>query len=183
MKGKRGCVIVFVTVVLPVAGVVFAFSRFWFPYGARACWLPCTMGALRQYAGQHNGSFPAGTNAWEALRQLYPESIVDPELLAGISGNRSEVKRRLETGGNLDSNISSWVYFPGFRDDENPDLAIIWERTEGLRWNGSRGSGHAVGFIDGHQEQVPKERWPIFIRDQEDLRREVIAKRATTRNP
>jgi hypothetical protein len=136
------------------------------------------MRALIHYARDHHGLFPTGTNAWEALRQLYPDSIVDVQLLAGISGNREEVKRRLETGGVLDSDISSWIYFPGFEWDDR-EVAIIWERTEGIAFNGRRASGHAVGFADGHHEQVPKERWPAFIQEQEKLRREILTKRAT----
>ena len=136
------------------------------------------MSALMMYAHDHHGKFPAGTNTWEALRQLYPDLILDPRLLAGISGSREEVKRRLETGGVLDSNISSWIYFSGFEWDDR-GVAIIWERTAGISFNGRRASGNAVGVADGHHEQRPGERWSAVVVEHVNLRRGFRAKRAT----
>src|SRR5690349_20218078 len=155
--------------------------RWEFPYGQRPCALPCTMQGLWMYANQHERWFPSQTNSsntLDLLRELVP-GYVAPGVLAGVSGNVSKVRQCLETGRAIDSSISSWVYWQGFRADDDPRLAIIWERAEGVNGIGQRSlsGGHAVGFADGTYRQIAKTDWAAFVKSQEVLRAKVVSGR------
>jgi len=144
--------------------------------------------ALRQYAASHDGWFPKdGKTPLQSLQFLCPDEIGDPCLLAGISGHRDETVRRLQVGEALDESVSSWIYFPGFHEDDSPDLALIWERQEGVYFNGRRApGGHSVAFADGRHGHVGQNRWPSFVKEQAVLREQILANRhadASTRNP
>ena len=58
--------------------------------------------------------------------------------------------------------------------DDPEELAILWERQDGIFLTGCRGRGHAVGTASGGYIQVPPEQWDEFLREQEKLRREVL---------
>jgi hypothetical protein len=152
-----------------------------FPYGDRTCCLPCMMSALRLYAADHGDWYPkGGRTSLESLQLLYSEAndyTGEVGLLAGISGNVKETERRIKAGLQIDEQVSSWTYFPGFRDDDDDKMAIIWERQGGIRFNGSSADGHAVGFADGHHKQIPQEHWGEFLKQQEALRQTTLAKR------
>jgi len=139
------------------------------------------MSALRSYAADHDGFYPkGGETALESLQLLYNKTndyIGEVSLLAGISGDINENERRIKMGLPIDEKVSSWIYFPGFRVDDNGKLAIIWERQEGIRFNGLFANGHAVGFADGHHEQVPQAHWGEFLKQQEALRQATLTKR------
>ena len=152
-----------------------------FPYGNRTCCLPCTVTALRFYANGHNDWYPRdGKTPLDALQACYysdPDAFGDGSDLAGISGNIKETKRRLKLRLPIDETCSSWIYFPGFRADDDPSIAIIWERQEGIGFNGKAHDGHAVGFIDGSHKQIPQAEWAGFLKEQESLRQTTLAKR------
>jgi hypothetical protein len=154
--------------------VAIAVYRFQYPYGARPCCLPCVLEVLREFAAANNGNFPTGQNPQTALLKLYPNYLADWHLLAGISGNRELLQHEMSTGAEISQSASSWVYWPGFKLDDNPEIAIIWERKAGLRFNGKRGGGHAVGFIGGNNRQVPDDAWNTFLKEQETLRQEAL---------
>lgn len=133
--------------------------------------MPIVMAALRSYASDHDGWFPSVDNKpYDSLQMLYPEYLPDPIDLAGISGNENEVRKRLSVGGRLDSSISSWIYWPHLNETNDERIAILWERTSGIRPNGSRASGHAVGFVDGSIRQIDEQAWEAFLIQQEHLR-------------
>jgi hypothetical protein len=169
---------------LCLVGIIWGWFRWQYPYGVRTCCLPCMNHAMYLYASDHDGWYPkGGKTPLESLRVLAADEqnrnyIGYLDLLAGISGNREETCKRFFAGMPIDETISSWVYFPGFRKDDDERLAIIWERQEGIRFNGSRADGHAVGFADVHHEQIPQARWPTFLKEQEALRQAILAKRA-----
>lgn len=139
------------------------------------------MSALRNYAEDHNDWYPKdGKTSLESLQLLCSETndyTGEIGLLAGISGNIKETERRIKVGLPIDEQVSSWIYFPGFRDDDDDKLAIIWERQGGIRFNGAAADGHAVGFADSHHEQIPQERWNEFLKQQEALRQTILAQR------
>jgi hypothetical protein len=143
------------------------------------------LAALSAYAREHGDAFPAsGNSALQDLQLLYPKySGSDAAILAGISGDERMVKERIAGGGLLDDEISSWVYVAGFRLDDDPRVAIIWERADGVAFNGSRSraGSHAVGFVDGSFEQIGREQWSAFLKEQEDRRRAVLTQRTATR--
>src|SRR5258705_77511 len=107
----------------------------------------------------HKGWFPNKTGSpLQSLKLLYPYAAGGE--LAGISGNVIEVRRRIQLGMDLDDRVSSLVYFPGFRDRDDPNLMIIYERQEGVFTTGRRLNGHAVGFLGGDVQQIPERNWP-----------------------
>jgi hypothetical protein len=151
--------------------------KFFFPYGSRSCFLPCTTLCLRLYAAENAGWFPSAMEPTNALQQLVPQFMQDPDYLAGIFGNRKKMREAWRERGYLTTNDSSWVYVPGFREDDEPVVAILWESRGGVALNGIRRDGHAVGFTDGSTRQVPSAEWDTFLRAQDALRLEVLKKR------
>ena len=146
-----------------------------YPYGHRPAFLPRMVIALLAYAQDQNGWFPAGRDApLESLRMI----SCDPEALAGISGDIMALRYRLESDEILDSSVSSWQYFPGFRDGD--PVAIIWERQPGIRFDGRcvEAGSHAVGFADGHLRQVYAAEWSTFVAEQECMREAIQAWRS-----
>jgi hypothetical protein len=163
-------------IVLGVVLAGFIAHRQYYPHGLRDGMLPTFMGEMVSYADNHKGWYPKdGKSPLESLQKLYPE--YESTGLAGLSGSEHQVLKRLRKGGGLDETVSSWVYLPGFRIDDEPELAIIWEREEGLSPIGRRLSGHAVGFACGGCNQISAEDWPEFLKKQEALREQVLAKR------
>ena len=178
MKATR--VAILFSIVFILAGGGYLYWRWLYPYGVRTCYLPCMTMALVIYADQHEGWFPHdGTTSVESLKQLYPDAG-DPVLLAGISGDRAAVRARIAANQPLDEFVSSWVYFPGLRVDDHA-AALIWERKEGLTFNGHRAEpgSHAVGFVDGHSEQIPAGQWQSFLEEQARLRTGALDRRRT----
>jgi hypothetical protein len=138
------------------------------------------MGVLVSYAHDHGGWYPRGeVTPLLSLQKLYPQYDQWGSGLAGLSGDEKTVERLAKEGRPIDSTVSSWVYFPGFRSDDDPNICIIWERQEGVFLTGSRADGHAVGFADGGFNQIPSKDWPAFVKHQEELRRNTLLKRAT----
>jgi hypothetical protein len=146
------------------------------PYGMRSCCLPCMMTSMSIYAQEHQGWYPkSGKTPFESLTILTNYGG-DGYLLAGISGDENETERRIKLGLPIDETVSSWVYVPGFRNDD-PKIAIIWERQGGITFNGHSYDGHAVGYTDGSFYQIPQDHWPDFLKEQELLRQTTLAKR------
>jgi hypothetical protein len=179
------------TVVMPLLAVcalyVVLHLLIWYnyPHGERSG-LDFTTTELLGYAEDHDGWYPrGGKTALESLQKLYP--IYGPEGLAGLSGSESGTLKVLKEGRPLDSNVSSWVYWPGFRIEDGKDadnaVAIIWERDEGLFKTGERASGHAVGYAGGGCSQVSAQDWDAFLERQQDLRAKVLAARGEKLEP
>jgi hypothetical protein len=182
--------------------------RWQFPYGQKVGALPLVLLALREYGIEHDGWFPHdGQTPLQSLQALYPKYIDPPRYLAGLTGDADGTMKALQEGRPLDEKVSSWIYWPGFKEDDRFDVAsavqsggpraeytshsglvaVIWERQAGIQLNGKRGKGRAVGFSDGSSGQVSEEEWPSFLKQQEELRQAVMARRqqhsgATTEN-
>jgi hypothetical protein len=169
---KKPLSLIYAAVTAIVAIVIaagWAHKRY-YPHGLRSGKLPTFMATLAAYASDHDGKYPdGGATPLESLQKLYPKYACSE--LAGLSGDEDATRRCLEDGKALNSAISSWVYFPGFSTNDDPNIAIIWEKEEGIFVNGSRGSGHAVGLIGGY-DQIPASQWPAFLKKQELLRGE-----------
>jgi hypothetical protein len=169
---------------LVFVALIFLVYRYHYPYGARPACLPVLVGALRSYSLEHEGFFPNdGEQPLEALRKLYPRYLPDCEPLAGLSGNRELLKREIVSGGKVTKDASSWVYWPGLRSDDDEQIAVVWERESGIRFNGSRAHGREVGFVNGVFRQVPDDRWADFLKEQERLREKAIKSRNGERIP
>ena len=163
-----------------LAGAGAAWYYHWkLPYGRRDCCLPCLIHGLRMYAHDNDGWFPDGNStSIDSLRKLFPV-YATPLNVAGVSGDVTEVKLRLERGASIDDSVSSWVYWPGLRNDDDPGVALIWERAEGVTGIGVRTKlgGHVVGFVDGSYRQILQSEWPAFVKDQEVLRSNILQNR------
>ena len=169
-----------VLVLLVVCGIIGG-SYLFYPYGNRGSGLLGVTSSLRNYASDHGGWFPSRTgSALQCLKMLYPYD--DSGGLAGLSGSLQQVRQRIQLGLDLDERVSSLVYLPGLRDNDDSDPMIIYERQAGISTTGKRASGHAVGFVGGNIRQIPQDDWERFLKDQETLRRKLIASRATPTN-
>jgi len=157
---------------------VVRFHFFYYPHGMRSGKLPTFMLTLSAYAEDHDGWYPRGEpSPLESLQKLYPEYARAE--LAGLSGSEKGTVERLKSGRALDGRVSSWIYVPGFRQDDDPSICIIWESWDGIFVNGSRHDGHAVGFVGGGYDQIPSTNWASFLKRQEDLRKSVLSKRSS----
>jgi hypothetical protein len=138
------------------------------------------LASMEGYAYEHQGWYPkGGKTPLESLTILHdkPNYVGDGSSFAGISGDENEAERRIKLGLPIDETVSSWVYFPGFRNDDDSKIAIIWERQGGIIFNGHSCDGHAVGFAGGDWEQIPQAQWSDFLKNQEVLRQTALAKR------
>lgn len=164
--------------VLLVIGGIYSTYCYRYPYGMRPACLPVMLGSLNSYANANGGNFPnTGTTPLEALRVLHPNYLYNPEPLAGLSGNKNLLRQQIANNAPVTEEACSWVYWPGLRSTDNPDIALIWDRKSGVRFNGSRAAGHDVGFVGGYMRQIPDRDWEMFLKDQEQLRAVAIAKR------
>lgn len=148
-----------------------------FPHGSRTAYLPIVVDALRAYADAHDGQFPnVEGDPYASLGALYPRYI-GANYLAGLSGPRKQTVKALEEGKQLSETLCSWVYHPGLKVTDDPDIAIIWEREFGLAFNGKAIDGRAVGYVGRPFEQISREDWEAFEEEQRKLRESIFAKR------
>ena len=164
--------------------------KWYYPYGMRSATLPMILLSLRAYADDHGVFYPKGGNtSFESLQKLYPKYCANNPIWAGLSGDIDTTLKTLKNGGELDAKKSSWVYFPGFNvNDDSYDyeegkeeyagIALIWDRQDGITFNGSRvqSGSHAVGFVDGVWRQIPREEWKDFVERQKILRKKILSK-------
>lgn len=142
-----------------------------YPYGHRGCTLRCVDSALQTYAHEHGGWFPDGENSYAALRKLYPEYASTGAEFAGVSGDIAATEAALRAGTPLDATLTSWVYTPGLRTDDDESIAILWESKRGLLSNGRRcrRGSRAVLLIGREITNVAGAEWPAFLRQQDAL--------------
>ena len=177
---RRDKLILLAMIAIPalLVGSIVLRYHIYYPYGSRAAKLSTFWLKLKEYADDHNGWYPKDkSTALQCLQQLHPKYTISGKELAGLTGSERETKRLLDLGQPLDERASSWVYWPGFRQDDSPDLAIMWERKDGVFFTGARASGHAVAFAAGGYAQIPEDEWDAFVKKQELLRREILAGR------
>jgi hypothetical protein len=163
---------------------LYAYIRFMYPFGDRPGTLTIMHGALLTYAQDHGGWFPSSKKGGlDALRHLYPQYCPTGKELAGVSGNIDEVVKALREGRGLDR-FRSWVYSPGFRVDDDPCIAVLWESRGGLYSSGWRNfnGGHSVLLVRGDITNVPGAAWNTFLKSQEVLREAVLAERSVQTN-
>jgi hypothetical protein len=176
-----------VLAVLICAVLATAVSAWWsyrYPFGRRPCTLQCMFGGLRQYASEHDGWFPKSVKSpYEALQQLYPTNCSAVEL-AGVTGNIGSVEAALRQGKPLNESLTSWAYMQGFRDDDPPNVAILWESRSGFYADGRRNSVGArpVVFLGGDFTNIPAADWTHFLDAQRRLRDAVLAKHIAPTN-
>jgi hypothetical protein len=160
-----------VLVIISVCG--FCWYRWQYPYGRRPHDLRIMYCALNAYAMDHQGLFPSSTNGPEAsLCLLFAEGyVLDLDLLSGWTVSEDQARSDLlGPRGHLTDDSCSWQYVPGLTWADDPDLAILWDRSE-LGHNGRRanGGGHDVLFLNGRIRFIPANEWVRFQEQQEEL--------------
>jgi hypothetical protein len=184
MKKKKKIIFIYILIIIIIMVLLspFLFYKWLYPYGERTISLLTIQDALEAYAEDNNGYFPSGGKTpLKSLQKLYPKYRGLPDYFAGLSGDIELTNRTLRSGGELDNTMSSWVYWQGFHIDDNPNLAVIWERRDGIAYNGTRTQkgSHSVGFIDGTKKQIYD--WDKFAKKQKKLREEVLKNRKNNR--
>lgn len=143
------------------------------PYGwSHSCDLQLQF-ALHSYADAHDGAYPAGEATPEAsLSLLYP-NYAGYAQLQGKTVPLEEVQAILESGRRLDPDSCGWHYVEGLRQDDDPRLALFWDKI-GLQHNGQRRpkGGHRVFYVDWHFDDIDEANWEAFLQEQAKLHQE-----------
>lgn len=137
------------------------------------------------YANDHEGWLPkSDKGALDALQKLYPEYCPSGKELAGLSGDIDAVVQNLQSGQPLTERLTSWVYVPGLKDNDDPNIAVLWESKAGIFANGKHDpSGARVAILlSGDITNIPAADWDSFVKQQEQLRRAVQTKRSSETN-
>jgi len=165
----RALKVLALVMVVSVAGFYGSF-RYNYPFGHRACFLPCMVSALHSYAYENSNRYPDAPDPYRAIQKLYPQLMPNGELLAGISGSIEATVRVLADGGYLTGNESSWVYITGLSVTDDANTIMIYERRTGVAFNGRRAAGRAVGFVDGSHRQMPEAEFQQLLQAQQTAR-------------
>lgn len=161
-----------------LAGAGWGWHRRTYPYGWSHSCSSQLMFALDAYAADHGGAYPAGGPTPEAsLGLLYPK-YANEHVLQGKTVPLGAVRAALE-GGGLDPDTCGWHYVEGLRKDNDPELALVWDKV-GLGHNGERlpAGGHTVLYVGMRDGFVEGADWDGFLRDQERLLKQRAAKGA-----
>jgi hypothetical protein len=129
--------------------------------------------ALLAYADRHDGWFPKGETSPEASLSLlhWETKLVTANVLRGSTAPETAVRARLDAGELLTPETCGWHYVEGLRADDDPQLALFWDKlgpgcTDALLSGGC----HYVIFLDGSVEYIPGTEWEAFLDKQERLR-------------
>src|SRR2546422_802651 len=123
MNSKSRVTFLWVVSVLGVSLIVFAScAKRHLPHGHREAFVRTVDSDLQNYASDHDGWFPNADDPYSALAKLYPAYSASGYELAGLSGNIERVTNALQIGHSI-SNLTSWTYVPGLRQDDDPRLA------------------------------------------------------------
>jgi hypothetical protein len=166
---RRLAVILLVVGALACAG--YGYYRYTYPYGRSHCCDKNLYQELAQYAAEHDGWFPRGEASPEAsLSLLYRQNPFNAYNLRGKTVPESVVLDRLRRGELLTPETCGWNYVEGLRADDDPRLALLWEKA-GLSHFGARLSdgGHVVILVSGQWQYVPGSEWPAFLEEQRRL--------------
>jgi hypothetical protein len=105
-------------------------------------------------------------------------------MLGGKTIQHEIIKALLEQDRRISPDKCGWHYVEGLRDDDDPQIAVAWDKTEGLGHNGQRwpATMHEVVLLSG-TEFIPKKSWSEFIADQKKRLAEVITSRGSNAPP
>lgn len=135
--------------------------------------------ACMLFANDNGGVLPSGAgHPLDALRVLHPKYLRSGRELAGLSGDRDLVVSALQNGQPLTPSISSWVYVPGLRTNDEPKIAVLWETKTGMLANGTRirQQTRPVILLNGDITNVSISDWSAFLKQQEQFLKNRIPK-------
>ena len=160
-----------ITVVVAVAAL-YAQYRHRYPYGSSHCCDLLLIRALQEYAASHGGDFPTGGPTPEASLSLLYSNVdwVTLHLLRGKTVPLAVAEAAFKRDGRLGPDSCGWHYVDGLRVDDDPGLAIFWDKIP-LGHNGQRRTPpvQTVFFVGGEQRFVPESKWPEFLAEQARL--------------
>ena len=171
MKRLRVKLVISGLVITALACAGYGYYRWRYPFGPSHCCDKVLYDELDRYAALHEGWFPRGEASPEAsLSLLYRQDPANAYNLRGKSIPESVVRERLTRGELLTPDTCGWQYVEGLRTDDDPRLALFWDKA-GLDHFGGRlsGGGHIVITIDGQNQHVTAEEWPAFLEKQHRL--------------
>jgi hypothetical protein len=96
--------------------------------------------------------------------------LADEVVLRGKTVPESVVKEVLERGDLLTPDTCGWHYVEGLRLDDDPRLALFWDKA-GLDHMGGRlaEGGHLVLFVRGDRKHISEADWEEFLVEQSNL--------------
>lgn len=176
---------------LAFIAIAVALTRVWYRYTYPFGWShACSAGlglALEGYSSEHGGWFPHGEATPEASLSLLYKDDPDTALwtLGGKNILREIVEATLKRDGKLSPATCGWHYVEGLRENDNPEIAVAWDKVIGLSHNGHRIDGmmHEVIILGAGHRYVSKRDWPEFIANQKKLLAQTIASRDTNAPP
>jgi hypothetical protein len=170
MRRHTKKLIIVIGVILSLVGGGYAWHRYYFPYGQSHCCDLILWFELRHYAEEHKGWFPKGESSPESsLSLLFREGYVNAYLLRGKTVPLEVVQPILARGDLLTPDTCGWHYVEGLRMDDDPRIALLWDKA-GLSHSGQRlSSWRWVTLIDGTRQSVELAKWDEFLAEQEIL--------------
>lgn len=145
-----------------------------YPFGVSHCCMDAMGLALRLYAQEHGGAYPAGESSPEAsLSLLCKSNYIDVGTIRGMTVPESIVRGIFQGGGLLGPQNCGWQYVEGLTEADNPEIALLYCKMA-LGHNGQRtkDGGRQVLFVgDGRIKWVPGEKWSAFLLEQKELLR------------
>jgi hypothetical protein len=161
--------------------------RYKFPYGySHSCSAGLGIG-LRMYADNHEGWLPHGqTTPEESLGLLAKDDMTTAMwVLGGKNVPHKTLEAALAPGGVFSPESCGWHYIEGLREDDDPQIAVVWDKVTGLGHNGERrrGLAHEVVLLDCSHTYIFQAQWPQFIADEKERLAKVMASRETKAPP
>lgn len=165
-----------VGVLLSLAAVGFAWYHYTFPYGKSHSCIKQIGLALVMYADDNDGWFPSGEETPEASLSLLYGDLLNIYLLAGKTTSPAMAQQAIDEHGRLGPESCGWHYVEGLRADDDPEIAVVWDKV-GLGHNGQRlkSGGHEVLFVDRWSRYISGAQWEEFLARQKEL----LAERAS----
>ena len=131
--------------------------------------------AMRMYAQDHHGSYPAHTNGYgDALLLLWDEAG-SPSLLTGPGYSDKVFTEAYTSKTDVPESKCGRVYNQGLREDSNPDIAVLFDKlpNPGDHCNGPRRIWaplrREVVLVDGSMQAILERNWPAFASNQVEL--------------
>jgi len=180
--------IALISIAVVICVGAFAWWKVWpkYPYGVSHSCSKALGLELRLYANDHDGWYPYGMKTPEAsLSLLCTNNSSVQGILRGKHLPQEVVDRALANNGLLGPASCGWHYIEGLREEDDPQLAVLWDRIIGLDHNGRLKSGlqHEVITVDGSMQYISKQNWPAFVQQQKRLLAETAANRTTNSPP
>jgi hypothetical protein len=168
-------------VYLVIALLGWAWWSYRYPFGWSHSCSKILGSSLRLYAGDHDGWLPHGQATPEAsLSLLVKEDPSSQALLRGKHLQQSVVDAALQRDGVLGPESCGWHYIEGLHEDDDPQIASVWDKVTGLWHNGDRRDYimHEVLLLNGSMQFISRQKWPEFVAEQKKLLKETMASRS-----